>query len=220
MVFCAWHFAVYALLLVGVYGLFHTLVNQRFTEAFFSLDDLLQYQTALAAEDYGAIPLRGEGNASFLIFDEEGRTVYASNRSIGEKVFFQDLDMLDDYHAGKLLDVFREETAVGETRYTVYLSAYAGGKAPQRLASCVLDGDYRILSGDLFAGREALTPGSLTCSAASPRPTAWRRSTPTRPTTARGGPWCSSPPRWGSGPMSGPSTGPTSRGWRGCPASC
>lgn len=119
MVFCAWHFAVYALLLVGVYGLFHTLVNQRLTEAFFSLDDLLQYQTALAAEDYGAIPLRGEGNASFLIFDEEGRTVYASNRSIGEKVFFQDLDMLDDYHAGKLLDVFREETAAGETRYTV-----------------------------------------------------------------------------------------------------
>lgn len=158
MVFCAWHFAVYALLLVGVYGLFHTLVNQRLTEAFFSLDDLLQYQTALAAEDYGAIPLRGEGNASFLIFDEEGRTVYASNRSIGEKVFFQDLDMLDDYHAGKLLDVFREETAAGETRYTVYLSAYAGSKAPQRLASCVLDGDYRILSGDLFAGREALTP--------------------------------------------------------------
>lgn len=158
MVFCAWHFAVYALLLVGVYGLFHTLVNQRLTEAFFSLDDLLQYQADLAAEDYGAVPLRGEGNASFLIFDEEGRTVYASNRSIGEKVFFQDLDMLDDYHAGKLLDVFREETAAGETRYTVYLSAYAGSKAPQRLASCVLDGDYRILSGDLFAGREALTP--------------------------------------------------------------
>ena len=59
VVFCAWHFAVYALLLVGVYGLFHTLVNQRLTEAFFSLDDLLQYQTALAAEDYGSIPLRG-----------------------------------------------------------------------------------------------------------------------------------------------------------------
>ena len=58
----------------------------------------------LEREDYGAIPAK---NVSFLIFDDEGHTVYASNRTIGEKVFFEDLDMLDDYHSGKLLDVFR-----------------------------------------------------------------------------------------------------------------
>lgn len=155
VLFCALHFLVYTLLLVGVYGLFQYLVNERMNAAFFSIDDLLQYQEALEREDYGAIPAK---NVSFLIFDDEGHTVYASNRTIGEKVFFEDLDMLDDYHSGKLLDVFQSETADGSVEYTVYLSTYAeAGKAPKLLSSCVLDEDYNILRGDLFAGRQALT---------------------------------------------------------------
>lgn len=155
VLFCALHFLVYTLLLVGVYGLFQYLVNERMNAAFFSIDDLLQYQEALEREDYGAIPAK---NVSFLIFDDEGHTVYASNRTIGEKVFFEDLDMLDDYHSGKLLDVFQSQTADGSVEYTVYLSTYAeAGKAPKLLSSCVLDEDYNILRGDLFAGRQALT---------------------------------------------------------------
>src|SRR5699024_9189857 len=66
--------------------------------------------------------------------------------------------MLDDYHSGKLLDVFQSQTADGSVEYTVYLSTYAeAGKAPKLLSSCVLDEDYNILRGDLFAGRQALT---------------------------------------------------------------
>lgn len=159
VLFCALHFLVYTLLLVGVYGLFQYLVNERMNAAFFSIDDLLQYQEALEREDYGAIPAK---NVSFLIFDDEGHTVYASNRTIGEKVFFEDLDMLDDYHSGKLLDVFQSQTADGSVEYTVYLSTYAeAGKAPKLLSSCVLDEDYNILRGDLFAGAAGADPAGV-----------------------------------------------------------
>ena len=172
---------------MGVYGLFQYLVNERVNAAFFSIDDLLQYQEALEREDYGAIPAK---NVSFLIFDDEGHTVYASNRTIGEKVFFEDLDMLDDYHSGKPLDVFQSQTADGSVEYTVYLSTYAeAGKAPKLLSSCVLDEDYNILRGDLFAGRQALTQREFNLLCGISKPTVWRRNTPMRPPRERGAPW-------------------------------
>ena len=218
VLFCALHFLVYTLLLVGVYGLFQYLVNERMNAAFFSIDDLLQYQEALEREDYGAIPAK---NVSFLIFDDEGHTVYASNRTIGEKVFFEDLDMLDDYHSGKLLDVFQSQTADGSVEYTVYLSTYAeAGKAPKLLSSCVLDEDYNILRGDLFAGRQALTQRefNLLCGVSKTNSMAEKYTYET--TTGEGRTLVFSPPGWGSGSTTRACAGPILCGWPGCPASC
>ena len=57
VLFCALHFCLYPAA-GGVYGLFQYLVNERMNAAFFSIDDLLQYQEALEREDYGAIPAK------------------------------------------------------------------------------------------------------------------------------------------------------------------
>lgn len=63
------------------------------------------------------IPLKNGKTSAFIIFDEKGKTVYASSQTIGEKVFYQDMELIGDYYAGRLFDVFEEMDADGTITY-------------------------------------------------------------------------------------------------------
>ena len=140
------YFLFYTLLIVLIYSAFHYLVNQRINEAFFTIDDLLQHEDALVHEEYARIPSKNAQNAAYIIFDEDGKTVYASNRTINEKVFYQDMELIGDYHSGHFFDVFEDLAPDGSIQYLVYLSSYwHDGPVPKALDYCVLDEDYHIL---------------------------------------------------------------------------
>lgn len=152
------YFLFYTLLIVLIYSAFHYLVNQRINEAFFTIDDLLQHEDALVHEEYARIPSKNAQNAAYIIFDEDGKTVYASNRTINEKVFYQDMELIGDYHSGHFFDVFEDLAPDGSIQYLVYLSSYwHDGPVPKALDYCVLDEDYHILEGTLFADRDSLS---------------------------------------------------------------
>lgn len=81
------YFTFYTLLALLLYTGFHYMVNLRISEAFFTLDDLLTYEDALVQENYAQIPIKNVQTSAFIIFDEKGKTVYASNQTIGERSF-------------------------------------------------------------------------------------------------------------------------------------
>lgn len=158
IVSCVWYFTFFTLLVVLLYTGFHYLVNRRISEAFFTLEDLLQYEDELIQEDYAKIPLKNGKTSAFIIFDEKGKTVYASSQTIGEKVFYQDMELIGDYYAGRLFDVFEETDTDGTVTYRVYLSDYWNDNImPEIKDYCILDEDYHILEGTLFPERAALT---------------------------------------------------------------
>ena len=100
----------------------------------------------------------GDPTNCYIIFDEDGKTVYASNRTINEKVFYQDMELIGDYHSGHFFDVFEDLAPDGSIQYLVYLSSYwHDGPVPKALDYCVLDEDYHILEGTLFADRDSLS---------------------------------------------------------------
>ena len=122
------------------------------------MDDLLTYEDALVQENYAQIPIKNVQTSAFIIFDEKGKTVYASNQTIGEKVFYQDMNLIGDYYAGRLFDVFEEKAPDGTCQYMVYLSDYWNDDiVPEVKDYCVLDDEYYILEGTLFPERAQLT---------------------------------------------------------------
>ena len=158
IVSCVLYFILYTLLVILIYSAFHFLVNQKINEAFFTLDDLLEYEEDLIDENYTHLPAKSARNAAFIIFDETGKTMYASNRTIGEKVFFKDMDLISDYQSGQLFDLFSYTDEEGAIRYRVCLSTYnEDGTIPFVLDECVLDETYRVVSGTLFSDREQLS---------------------------------------------------------------
>lgn len=158
IVLCVLYFTFYTLLVLLLYTGFHYMVNLRISEAFFTLDDLLTYEDALVQENYAQIPIKNVQTSAFIIFDEKGKTVYASNQTIGEKVFYQDMNLIGDYYAGRLFDVFEEKAPDGTCQYMVYLSDYWNDDiVPEVKDYCVLDDEYYILEGTLFPERAQLT---------------------------------------------------------------
>ena len=157
---CAVYFALFAGLIVLIYSGFQHLANQRIGKSVFTMEDLLSYEDRLIQEDYARLPAGNSKNSAMIIFDENGIIQYASNQMIRELVFFEDLDMLGDYHTGSFFNVFQDTLADGTTRYTVYLNSYdmtGEDLVPKILDYCILDGDLRILEGTLFPDRSFLT---------------------------------------------------------------
>lgn len=157
---CAVYFALFAGIIVLIYSGFQHLASQRFGESVFTIEDLLSYEKELIQEDYSRIPATNSKNSAMIIFDENGIIQYASNQAIRERVFFEDLDMIGDYHSGSFFNVFQDTLADGSVQYTVYLNGYdmeSDNLVPKILDYCILDGELRIVGGTLFPNRSFLT---------------------------------------------------------------
>ena len=155
---CTIYFACYTLIIVLVYFAFAHLANQKMSESVFTMEDLLSYEDELIQENYAAIPAKNSKTSAIIIFDENGWIQYASNQTISEKVFFQDLDMVDDYNSSNFFEVLQNAAEDDTVTYTVYLNGYEDGSiTPSVLDYCVLDEDYRIIEGGLFSHRDFLT---------------------------------------------------------------
>ena len=155
---CAKYFALYTLIIVLLYSFFQYWVNFKINASFFSIDDLISYKEALEHEDYAKIPSKNSKNSAFIIFNALGNPVYASSRSISEKIFYDDLEMLGDYNSRRFFDVFEHTDSDGSVTYSVFLSVYGNDETvPMIVDSCILDAQYNIISGTLFSDKAFLT---------------------------------------------------------------
>lgn len=154
----ALYFILFTILLLVIYSFFQYRSNQKIAEAFITLDDILEYEQKLIEERYEEIPMKHAQNASFIVFDGKGNNRFASDKRIVNEIYFEDLELLDDYHTGRVYYVFEKEDADGNLQYWVSLSELSDDADPARLLkSCLLSEDLKILRGDLFPGREYLS---------------------------------------------------------------
>lgn len=149
---------VYALVLAGLLGGMGALVDGLFDGAFPSMGTVLEYEGELADDRFGALATSRLSNALIVVFDADGRCLYASSERAAERVSAADLAIIGSY-AGSSYEVFEEAGEDGEVRYRVMLCAYdgAGGTARRVVDWCVLDADLKVVEGTLFSGRERLT---------------------------------------------------------------
>ena len=159
---CARHFLFYSLFLLLVYNVFNYFLYKRLSNAFPSMDQLLEYEEELKAEEFSQIPLSHSRQCSFVVFDGEGRTVYATSREITENIRVEDAELINEYYGDSSYSVYEKTNAEGETFYYIYLIQEEGDAGTTKLvASCVLDADGQIVEGDLFPDKQSLTETEL-----------------------------------------------------------
>lgn len=149
---------VYALALAGLLWGVGALVDHLFDTAFPSRETVLDYEGDLVRDRFDALATSRLSNALIVVFDADGRRLYASSERAAEMISASDLSIIGDYVESSY-EVFEERDEGGEARYRVMLCSFgdAGGAARSVVDWCVLDKDLRVVEGSLFSGRERLT---------------------------------------------------------------
>ena len=84
MLLCVGYFVLYSLSLALIYFCFSWYTGAKLDSAFISTSSILQYEEELTADDFSAIPAKITSNCSFIVFDDEGKRLYASSKEILE----------------------------------------------------------------------------------------------------------------------------------------
>lgn len=148
--------AAYALSLFALGSLVGARADAAFEEAFPTMRSVLAHRDALEDDDFGALASGDLSRCMIVIFDAEGRRLFASSDRAAESVRASDLPAIDDYDDPTHYEVFEERGDWG-VRYRVLLCSDAGGDVRSVLGWGLLDEGLRVLDGDLFAGRAALS---------------------------------------------------------------
>ena len=88
---------VYALVLAGLLGGMGALVDGLFDGAFPSMGTVLEYEGELADDRFGALATSRLSNALIVVFDADGRCLYASSEWAAERVSAADLAIIGSY---------------------------------------------------------------------------------------------------------------------------
>lgn len=154
---CVLHFTLFSLVLSGVFFATRQVSNMFFQNAMPIIDDIMQYEDELKAEDYSAIPIGAMKNSSFAIFDENDKMIYFSSQEIKNDLSQNEMDFVSDNYDGIWFNVLTIKNDP-EKSYIVLKSRYdAESKTDNVVGYCFLTENYEIVKGDLFSDRKSLT---------------------------------------------------------------
>ena len=121
---CAAVFLLYSLILLAVYNGVNAMIYRRLNNAFPTMNNLMEYLPQLREETFSGIPLCREGQCGMIVFDSQGRTIYASSRRIGEQISATQIPLIPDYSDNQFYSVFTKITADGQKQYHIYHSSH------------------------------------------------------------------------------------------------
>lgn len=154
---CVGYFVLYSLFLALIYFCFSWYTGEKLDSAFISTSSILQYEEELTADDFSAIPAKITSNCSFIVFDDEGKRLYASSKEISEKIPYSALPYINDYMGSEWYTVSQNVNSKNEIYYIIMLKSYDEEGNEIVESSCILDSDYNIIKGNLFNGRKHLS---------------------------------------------------------------
>lgn len=160
---CAINIITYSLLVFIFYSSIGHLTASRLKNAFPVMQDLLAYQDELKNEDYAAIPIHRYNNSSFIVFDAgRGDVLYASDQRIKQNIHYDDLDFINNHDSYLFYDVSIVEEEQDKMLYSVTLKQYDPDyNISYSYERCLLNEDYEIVEGTLFAEKGRLNEREL-----------------------------------------------------------
>lgn len=155
---CALYFVIYSCLLLLVYAALQYGIGLRMESAFPVMDDFLEYEPELRAEDYQDIPMRRFARCGFVVFDGAGKIMYASSGEVTERISFADLPFLRSYGSETYYSVYAARDGEEGLKYHILEhSTETAGDLPAVAGSCTLNQDLQMTDCSLFPGRDHLT---------------------------------------------------------------
>lgn len=160
---CVVNIMTYSLLIFIFYSFIGHLTSSRLNNAFPVMYDLLAYDDELTDERYEDIPIHHLNNSSFIVFDAGfGDMLYASDERIRQNIHYDDLDFIVNHDSYFFYDVSIVEDDENHKLYSVTLKQYdPEANISYIYDQCLLNQQYQIVSGTLFAERGSLNEREL-----------------------------------------------------------
>lgn len=160
---CAINIITYSLILFAFYSFIGYLTSNRLIHAFPTMYDILEYEDELLNDDYDNIPVYQFNNCSLLVFDEASEKVlYSSDDDIVQKIQYDDLIFINDYDSSLYYNVSAIKDENNKTYYAITLEQYDDTTNLSSIYDqCILDENYTIVEGSLFANEKKLSARDL-----------------------------------------------------------
>lgn len=154
---CLACFLVYAGLMIALFLGASALADQQLSRAFPTMETVLQEEDALARDQFEALSSFSLARCDVLVFDGDGRRLYASSPEAADRVSARDLAIINDYSdLASFYDVMEFPEGDGVV-YVVARYWWDDDEVKEILDYCVLDEDLTIREGTLFPDRSALS---------------------------------------------------------------
>lgn len=155
---CIYYFIIYSLVILFLYSKIQYTIDIRMMTAFPSMGNFLEYDYELIKENYSAIPKKEFPNCSYIVFDETGKVVYASNLVIKDKITADDLLILSDYENNNFYSVYKNYDADGNVFYRITYNEYNSETGLTTfIGDCIVDSKLNVIDGILFDKKNKLT---------------------------------------------------------------
>lgn len=156
---CILHFTLFSIVVSVVFLITKQVSTSFYQNATPIIDDVMKYEDKLKAEDYSSIPIRRMSKSSFAVFDENDRIIYASSADIRKDLSESEIKFVSDTYNGIWFRVMKyNDKDSGDSGYVIVKTQYnEKTKVDNVLDYCILDNEYRIISGGLFPNKEQLT---------------------------------------------------------------
>lgn len=156
---CIFHFTLFSIVVSVVFLITKQVSTSFYQNAMPVINDVMKYEDKLKAEDYSSIPIRRMKKSSFAVFDENDRIIYASSADIRKDFSKSEIKFVSDTYNGIWFGVMKyNDKDSGDSGYVIVKTQYnEKTKVDNVLDYCILDNEYRIISGGLFPNKEQLT---------------------------------------------------------------
>ncbi len=155
---CIVYFLLCSLAVFGMSAASSFLLSLRLDHAFPSLGAFLQYEDELSADDFSAVPLQRFPNCAYLVFDQDGGLLYASDIELRDSIHAEDLWMIPTEDLYYVVSSATDQTGRALTYIALY---FDDGITNEFIDHCVVDASYNIVEGSLFPGIEQLSERQL-----------------------------------------------------------
>lgn len=156
---CILHFTLFSVVVSVVFLITKQVSSSFFQNAMPVIDDVMKYEDELRAEDYSSIPMSKAKKSSFAVFDENDKMIYASSADANSNLSEDEIKFVSDTYNGVWFSVIKfDDDGEGNSGYAIIKTRYdENTKTDNIIDYCLVDDQYRIIRGDMFANREQLS---------------------------------------------------------------
>lgn len=138
--------------------LFYCIANYRLEKSFPTIDDLLEYEEQLQKDNYSNIPLIQFNNCAIIIYNENGLTLYSSNKKINEEINVNDIDFVNDYIHNEYFMVYNfMGNDKSKDYYIVKVKKDENDETEQVMDFCILNENLEVIEGTLFGDKKQIS---------------------------------------------------------------
>ena len=150
--------AIYFAMIFAIYLIITTIANYRLEMNFPTIYNLLQYEDVLISEEFSRIPLSRLKNCTIIIFDENKKVIYSTDKDIEEEIKTVNFDYINAYENNEFYRVFDMLKKDGSNEYYIMKIRTNDEDDGENLEEfAVLNKNLEVIRGGLFGEKTSLS---------------------------------------------------------------